>query len=105
MGKLFYMAPVVAIVVLGIVLVRTIEDEVMLIPIVGMTLSAFLFTRIMEYIKLKATVSGDKEGPQDETKGRLDEIKRRLTDVQDLMIALSEKMDRMDAGEKHEKPV
>ena len=105
MGKLFYMTPVVAIVVLGIVLVITIEDEVMLIPIVGMTLSAFLFTRIMEYLKLKATVSGDKEGPHDETQDRLDEIKRRLTDVQDLMIALSEKMDRMDAGEKQEKLV
>ena len=105
MGKLFYMAPVVAIVVLGIVLVSTVQDEVVLIPIVGMTLSAFLFTRIMEYLKLKATVSGDKEGPQDETQDRLDEIKRRLTDVQDLMIALSEKMDRMDAGEKHEKLV
>ncbi|MBT4976901.1 MAG: hypothetical protein HOL51_05080 [Gemmatimonadetes bacterium] len=105
MGKLFYMAPVVAIVVLGIVLVSTIEDEGMLIPIVGMTLSAFLFTRIMEYLKLKATVSGDKEEPQDETQDRLDEIDRRLTDVQDVMIALSEKMDRMDAGEKHEKLV
>ena len=105
MGKLFSMAQVVAIVVLGIVLVITIEDEVMLIPIVGMTLSAFLFTRIMEYLKLKATVSEDKEGPQDETQDRLDEIKRRLTDVQDVMIALSEKMDRMDAGEKHEKLV
>jgi hypothetical protein len=105
MGKLFYMAPVVAIVVLGIVLVSTIEDEGILIPIVGMTLSAFLFTRIMEYLKLKATVSGDKEQPQDETQDRLDEIDRRLTDVQDVMIALSEKMDRMDAGEKHEKLV
>ena len=105
MGKLFYMAPVVAIVVLGIVLVRTIEDEGILIPIVGMTLSAFLFTRIMEYLKLKATVSGDKEEPQDETQDRLDEIDRRLIDVQDVMIALSEKMDRMDAGEKHEKLV
>ncbi|MDE0965139.1 MAG: hypothetical protein OSB73_18570 [Candidatus Latescibacteria bacterium] len=105
MGKLFYMAPVVAIVVLGIVLVSTIEDEGILIPIVGMTLSAFLFTRIMEYLKLKATVSGDKEEPQDETQDRLDEIDRRLTDVQDVMIALSEKMDRMDAGEKHEKLV
>ena len=105
MGKLFYMAPVVAIVVLGIVLVSIIEDEGILIPIVGMTLSAFLFTRIMEYLKLKATVSGDKEQPQDETQDRLDEIDRRLTDVQDVMIALSEKMDRMDAGEKHEKLV
>ena len=105
MGKLFYMAPVVAIVVLGIVLVSTIEDEGILIPIVGMTLSAFLFTKIMEYLKLKATVSGDKEQPQDETQDRLDEIDRRLTEVQDVMIALSEKMDRMDAGEKHEKLV
>ena len=105
MGKLFYMAPVVAIIVLGIVLVSTIEDEGILIPIVGMTLSAFLFTRIMEYLKLKATVSGDKEEPQDETQDRLDEIDRRLIDVQDVMIALSEKMDRMDAGEKHEKLV
>ena len=105
MGKLFYMAPVVAIVVLGIVLVSIIEDEGILIPIVGMTLSAFLFTKIMEYLKLKATVSGDKEQPQDETQDRLDEIDRRLTEVQDVMIALSEKMDRMDAGEKHEKLV
>ena len=63
MGKLFYMAPVVVIVVLGIVLVRTIEDEVMLIPIVGMTLSAFLFTRIMEYIKLKAQFPETKKDP------------------------------------------
>ena len=64
MGKLFYMAPVVAIVVLGIVLVSTIEDEVMLIPIVGMTLSAFLFTGIMEYINLKAQFPETKKDPR-----------------------------------------
>ena len=97
--------PLVANVVLGIELVSTIEDEVILIPIVALFLSAFLFTMIMEYLKIKVAVSGDNEGPQDETKGRLDEIKPLLTDVQDLMIAPSEKMYRMDAGEKHEKLV
>ena len=105
MRKLFHLAPVVAIVVLGIVLINIIEDEYILIPIVGMVLGGFMFTRIMEYMKLKATVSGDKDGPQDEMQDRLHAIERRLTDVQDVMIALSEKMDRMDAGEKHEKLV
>ena len=52
---------------------------------------------------LKKTKKGRKE--DDQLGLRLNDIDRRLTDVQDVMIALSEKMDRMDAGEKHEKLV
>jgi hypothetical protein len=52
---------------------------------------------------LKKSKKGRKE--DDQLGLRLNDIDRRLTDVQDVMIALSEKMDRMDAGEKHEKLV
>ena len=105
MGKLFHMAPVVAIIVLGIVLINIIENEYIMIPIAGMALSGFVMAKIMEYLRLKATVSGEKDVPQDEMRTRLHEIERRLTDVQDVMIALSEKIDRMESGEKREKAV
>ena len=35
-------------------------------------------------------------------RNRLSEIERRMTDVQDVMIALSEKIDRLDMGEKRD---
>jgi len=37
---------------------------------------------------------------EDQIATRLDEIERRLTDVQDVMIALTEKMDRMEGRER-----
>jgi ABC-type phosphate transport system auxiliary subunit len=53
-------------------------------------------------LRLKATLRG--EGAKLDTKAltevetRLNEIERRLTDVQDVMIALSEKFDRWEEG-------
>ena len=41
----------------------------------------------------------------DETGNRLDEIERRLIDVQDVMIALSEQVDRMESDRDREKLV
>ena len=35
-------------------------------------------------------------------RNRLSEIERRMTDVQDVMIGLSEKIDRLDMGEKRD---
>ena len=37
---------------------------------------------------------------EDQIATRLDEIERHLTDVQDVMIALTEKMDRMEWRER-----
>lgn len=105
MRKLFHLAPVVAIVVLGIVVINIIENEHIMIPIMGMVLGGYLIAKTMDYLKLKATVSGDKDVPQGEMRDRLAEIERRLTDVQDVMIALSEKFDRMESDEKPEKMV
>ena len=42
---------------------------------------------------------------EDQIATRLDEIERRLTDVQDVMIALSEKVDRMESDRHREKLV
>ena len=53
-------------------------------------------------LRLTATLRG--EAPKVEGKAlaeirpRLDEIERRLTDVQDVMISLSEKFDRWEEG-------
>lgn len=42
---------------------------------------------------------------EDQIAKRLNEIERRLTDVQDVMIALSEKIDRMESDKEREKLV
>ena len=47
---------------------------------------------------LKKSKKGRKE--DDQLGLRLDDIDRRLTDVQDVMIGLSEKIDRMDERER-----
>ena len=47
---------------------------------------------------LKKSKKGRKE--DDQLGLRLNDIDRRLTDVQDVMIALSEKIDRMDERER-----
>ena len=53
-------------------------------------------------LRLKATLGGEApriEGEElAEVRTRLDEIERRLTDVQDVMISLSEKFDRWEEG-------
>ena len=55
----------------------------------------------VRYLRNEATVSGSRTEVDKvdfpELKERLDEIDRRLTDVQDVMIALSEKFDRWEA--------
>ena len=56
----------------------------------------FAGTKGADYFKLKATVSEDKDLEPDELRERLTGVEQRLTEVQDVMIALSEKIDRMD---------
>jgi len=72
----------------------------MVIPLVSLGATVFIFLKIMDYLKLRATVAGDGSresmGGLEEIQERLDEIERRMTDVQDVMIALSEKFDRWE---------
>ena len=56
----------------------------------------FAITKGADYFKLKATVSADKGIEPDELQERLAAVEQRLTEVQDVMIALSEKIDHMD---------
>ena len=56
----------------------------------------FAITKGADYFKLKATVSEDKGVEPDELRERLAGVEQRLTEVQDVMIALSEKIDHMD---------
>ena len=56
----------------------------------------FAITKGADYFKLKTTVSEDKDIEPDELRERLNAVERRLTEVQDVMIALSEKIDYMD---------
>ena len=58
----------------------------------------FAIVKIADYLKLKATVSEDKGLESDELRERLTAVERRLTEVQDVMIALSEKIDHMDGS-------
>ena len=72
----------------------------MMIPLASLGVMVFIFMKIMDYLKLRATVAGDGTGGSggglEEIQERLDEIERRMTDVQDVMIALSEKFDRWE---------
>ena len=60
----------------------------------------FAIVKIADYLKLKATVSKGKGMEPDELRERLAAIERQLTDVQDVMIALSEKIDWMEEKER-----
>jgi len=72
----------------------------MILPLAGIAFSIFVVVKVVDYLKLKATISGDgtqEPGAQlEDLQVRLTEIERRLTDVQDVMIALSEKFDRWE---------
>ncbi|NKB72547.1 MAG: hypothetical protein GKR89_36185 [Candidatus Latescibacteria bacterium] len=54
---------------------------------------------LFEYLRNKAVISNG-DGKQEDYQLRLDEMDRRLTDIQDVMIALSEKFDRFDSQAK-----
>ena len=73
----------------------------MIVPLFGIAATVIIGLKIMDYLKLKATLSEDgmreSGGSLEEVQTRLAEIERRLTDVQDVMIALSEKFDHWEA--------
>lgn len=56
----------------------------------------FALTKGGNYFKLKGTVFEDQGLESDDLRERFTAVERRLTEVQDVMIALSEKMDRLD---------
>lgn len=69
---------------------------VVLTPLLLAVVAIFGIAKVAEYLKLKATVSEDKGIEPDELRERLAGMEQRLTEVQDVMIALSEKIDHMD---------
>ena len=72
-----------------------------LTPLLLATVAIFTIAKVADYLKLKATVSEDKGIEPDELRERLAAVEQRLTEVQDVMIALSEKIDRLEgAGSK-----
>ena len=71
---------------------------VILTPLLLAAVAIFGIAKVAEYLKLKATVSEDKGIEPDELRERLAGVEQRLTEVQDVMIALSEKIDHMDVS-------
>ena len=71
---------------------------VILTPLLLAAVAIFGIAKVAEYLKLKATVSEDKDIESDEMRERLAAVEQRLTEVQDVMIALSEKIDHMDVS-------
>jgi hypothetical protein len=69
---------------------------VILTPLLLAAVAIFVIAKVVDYLKLKATVSEDKGIESDELRERLAAVEQRLTEVQDVMIALSEKIDHMD---------
>ena len=69
---------------------------VILTPLLLAAVAIFGIAKVAEYLKLKATVSEDKGIEPNELRERLAGVEQRLTEVQDVMIALSEKIDHMD---------
>ena len=70
----------------------------MIIPLAVLVIGGLVCFKVVDYLRLKATISDDGTGRPALTDlhERLDEIERRLTDVQDVMISLSEKFDRWE---------
>ena len=72
----------------------------------GLVFAAMLFfafigiKSLVSHLRLKASlprgVGGVDEEEKEELRTRLEEMDRRLTDIQDVMIALSEKFDRWE---------
>lgn len=60
------------------------------------TAAIFGIAKVAEYLKLKATVSADKGLEPGELRERLAAVEQQLVEVQDVMIALSEKIDYME---------
>ena len=74
---------------------------VILMPLMLAVVAIFAIVKGADYFKLKATVSEDKGVEPNELRERLAGVEQRLTEVQDVMIALSEKIDHMEgAGSK-----
>ena len=69
---------------------------IILTPLLLAVVAIFGIAKVAEYLKLKATVSEDKGIEPNELRERLAGVEQRLTEVQDVMIALSEKIDHMD---------
>ena len=91
--NIMWLVPVAA---MSVGLVKVVENEYVLFALLGLALAGFAIVQIVGYLRLKATLPGEGRIAEDETGNRLDEIERRLTDVQDVMIALDEKVDLMD---------
>lgn len=71
---------------------------VILTPLLAAVAFIFAIAKIADYLKHKATVSEDKGIERDELRERLVAVEQRLTEVQDVMIVLSEKIDRLEGA-------
>ena len=71
---------------------------VILIPLLLAAVAIFVIAKVVDYLRLKATVSEDKGMEPDELRERLAAVEQRLTEVQDVMITLSEKIDHLDVS-------
>jgi len=100
--NIVWLVPVAA---MSVGLVKVVENEYVLFAWLGLALAGFAIVQIVGYLRLKATLPGESRIADDETGHRLDEIERRLSDVRDVMIALSEKVDRMETDRGREKLV
>ncbi|MCY4605973.1 MAG: hypothetical protein OXE49_17215 [Gemmatimonadetes bacterium] len=91
-GTVFGVFVGIASCVLFLIAVESHEGAVLLLVVVAI----FAIIKGVDYFKLKATVSEDKGVEPNELRERLAAVEQRLTEVQDVMIALSEKIDHMD---------
>ena len=69
---------------------------VILTPLLLAAVAIFGIAKVAGYLKLKATLSKGKGIEPDELRERLAAVEQRLTEVQDVMLTLSEKIDHMD---------
>ena len=71
-----------------------------LTPLLLAAVAIFVIAKIMDYLKLKATVSEDKGIEPDELRERLAQVERQLTDVQEVVLAIDEKLERQEQREQ-----
>ncbi|MEW6751879.1 MAG: hypothetical protein AB1505_13020 [Candidatus Latescibacterota bacterium] len=70
-----------------------------LIPLAGLAVMGYGVARLFDYLKLKADLrdNGSKD-PSGRLEARMDELERRMTDVQDILLSLTDKVDVLAAA-------
>ena len=102
LGGTALMIPLAGLAAFAFVLSKVAATEY-LVPVTAITVAGWIATEIIAYLKWKAKRSGKeaiRKSLAKELRDGMSTLDQRLTEVQDVMIVLSEKFDRLEVRER-----